>query len=96
MTVKIALDPRTMPNGTVLSLGVRYESQTTDKVWTYVALKTGGRWWLTGAGPSDAGWGAVERWLESGGRELVHVDHLTRNVRLWDQLDHLPVDTAQA
>lgn len=90
MAVKIAVDPRTMPDGSVLSLGVRYEGQTSGKVWTYLALKTGGRWFLTGSGPSDAGWGAVERWLERDGRVLVHVDRLTRDVRLWDALDHLP------
>jgi hypothetical protein len=97
-----------MPNGTVLVLAVAYlpgdepggETRGRDKpvTYTYAALKTGGLWYLTGSGqvPTAAGWGAVERWLGRQNRKLVHVDHMIRNVRLWDELDHLPVDTAQA
>jgi hypothetical protein len=83
MDVKMALDPRTMPDGVVLVLSVRYENQTTDKVWTYAALKTGGRWFLTGNAPSDASWAAVERWLERDSRQLVRVEILTRALSIW-------------
>lgn len=93
-----------MPNGTVLVLSIRYRptdepggdtrGRAKPAVYTYAALKTGGLWYLTGSGrvPTAAGWGAVERWLARDNRELVSVDHMTRNVRLWDEQDHLPED----
>ena len=91
MSVTMTLDPRTMPDGVVLVLSVRYENQTSDKVWTYAALKAGGRWFLTGANtPTDAGWAAVERWLERDNREMVRVEILTQSRSIWP----VPVDAA--
>lgn len=73
----------TSPEGAVLLLGIRFETQTTDKVYTYAGLKAGGRWWFTGTGPSDASWTAVERWLERDGRILLWIDVLADRTRVW-------------
>lgn len=64
-----------VPDGTVLLMGIRYEGQTTDKVWTYGLLKAGGLWYVTGGAraPQAAGWGAVNRWLERDGRIVLWV-----------------------
>jgi len=77
------MDPRKMPNGTVLFLGISYPTpgsgdlrgRTNPKVYTYAALKQAGVWYFTGAGkvPQAAGWGAVERWLERYNRVLEWV-----------------------
>lgn len=66
---------RQAPNGTVLLMGVRYEGQTSDKVWTYAWLKAGGLWYGTGNGrvPTAAGWEAVNRWLERDNRKVEWV-----------------------
>ncbi len=83
-----------VPDGTVLLMGIRYESQTTDKVWTYALLKAGGVWYVTGNGkaPVAAGWGAVNRWLERDGRIVLWVRAATG----WEDLYSSPVDTSQA
>ena len=98
MTVKITPDPRIMPNGVVLLLGVRYDftdrpggdtrGRTNPTVYTYAALKTAGVWYVTGSGkvPTAAGWGAVERWLERDGRVLVSVDVLGLPRRIWPEM----------
>lgn len=77
------MDPRKLPNGTVLFLGVSYggartadtRGRTEPKIYTYVALKQAGVWFFSGSGkvPQAAGWGAVERWLERDGRKLEWV-----------------------
>lgn len=80
-----SMNPRALPNGTVLFFGISYENarpreldtrgRTEPRVYTYVALKQAGVWYFSGAGkvPQMAGWGAVERWLERDGRALVWV-----------------------
>lgn len=85
MAAKITPDPRSMPNGSVLVLGIRYiggespggesRGRTNPTLYTYAALKAGGLWYLTGSGkvPTAAGWGAVERWLERDNRVLDSV-----------------------
>jgi hypothetical protein len=80
------LDDAKVPNGTVLLMGIRYDSQPEDdpdaqrgrtnpKVYTYALLKSGGLWYVTGTGkvPQAAGWGAVNRWLERDGRVVEWV-----------------------
>lgn len=98
MNVKMALNPRTMPDGVVLILSVRYENQTTDKIWAHAALKSGGRWFLTGSAPNDAGWTAVENWLERDGRQLVRIEILTQARSIWPVpvAAASPVDSPQA
>jgi hypothetical protein len=79
MTVKTwTMDPRSLPDGTVLFLGISYDSirdPKARKVYTYAALKVTGVWYFTGTGkvPQAAGWGAVERWLERDNRNLEWV-----------------------
>lgn len=77
------LNSSQVPNGSVILLGIRYDSRQDDpdaqrgranpKVFTYAALKTGGLWYLTGSGkvPTAAGWQAVLRWLAKEGRTVV-------------------------
>lgn len=77
------MDPRKMPNGTVLFFGISYTTarardsrgRTEPQVYTYVALKQAGVWYFSGLGkvPQAAGWGAVERWLERDNRKLEWV-----------------------
>lgn len=98
MTVTFTLDPRTMPNGVVLVLGIRYDRELEENsrgranplVYTYAALKTGGLWYFTGSGkvPTAAGWGAVERWLDKDGRKLEFVKILMEARLIWSK----PVD----
>jgi hypothetical protein len=91
-------------------MGIQYESQTSDKVWTYALLKAGGVWYVTGNGkaPVAAGWGAINRWLERDGRIVLWVKVGTGWTDLYpariegqraDQVivdDPSPVDTSQA
>lgn len=82
-TMLWTMDPRKMPNGTVLFLGISYATaqvgdtrgRTEPKIYTYAALKQAGVWYFSGAGkvPQAAGWGAVERWLERDNRVLEWV-----------------------
>jgi hypothetical protein len=60
---------RFLPNNTVLVLQVRFERN--PRIYTYIALKVGGRWFFTGRGPHEAGWGAVERWLAADDKTVV-------------------------
>ena len=101
MTVNF--NPRQLPNGTVLVLGVRYLPYGSEpgggslrpNVYTYAALKTAGLWYLTGSGrvPTAAGWGAVESWLARDNRQLLFVDQFPEaGERIWT----MPVDTLQA
>lgn len=95
MTVKFKLESRTVPDGTVLLFGIRYVGPDQEgiarmpeeeaKVYTYAMIKAGGFWYVTGGGrtPQAAGWGAVERWLERDGREVVWVKAVTETVTLW-------------
>lgn len=84
--MKFTMDPRKVPDGTVMVMGIRYASQTSDKVWTYVWLKAGGLWYGTGNArvPTAAGWGAVERWLEADGREVLWIDVVTGMERIYE------------
>lgn len=84
------LNSAEVADGTVLLIGARYrdgDGWLRPKVWTYAALKAGGRWWLTGTGrvPQDAGWGAVQRWLADNRREVVWVKVATRLETLWER-----------
>lgn len=88
------LNDAQVSNGTVLLMGIRYEGQTSEKVWTYALLKAGGSWYVTGNGkvPVAAGWGAINRWLERDGRIVLWVRVATG----WADLYSSPVDTSQA
>lgn len=91
--MRFTLDDRQVADGTILILGIRYvdpdnqngPGASRSKVFTYAALKAGGRWYLTGTGrvPQDAGWGAVARWLDDPTREVVFVDTVTETARLY-------------
>jgi hypothetical protein len=90
MTVKMTLDPRTMPDGVILALHVRYGAEEGDRpnptIYTHAAVKSAGFWYLSGSrAPQIAGWGAVERWLEKDRRELVRVEILTRRRTIWPE-----------
>lgn len=97
--MRFTLDDTQVPDGTILILGIRYVDPdngqpVTSKVWTYVALKAGGRWYLTGSGrvPQDAGWGAVARWLDDPTREVVWVRAVTGTVEVWPTPGEQPVE----
>jgi hypothetical protein len=89
MTVKMEIEPRTMPNGALLVIGIRYlpgsepggdtRGRANPTIYSYAALKTGGLWYFTGAGksPHAATWGAVEKWLARDNRQLVYVEVAT-------------------
>lgn len=90
MTVKLPIDPRTVPDGVVLILSVRYAPREGDRVnptiYQHAALKARGRWYLTGArAPQDAGWGGVEAWLKRDNRELVSVEIQTGTRTIWPE-----------
>jgi len=72
---------------TVLLVGIRYEMQTSDKVFTYALLKAAGLWYATGTGkePQGAGWTAVERWLVAEGRIVEWVRVLADARPLYDR-----------
>ena len=89
------LNDAQVPDGAGRLMGIQYEGQTSDKVWTYALLKAGGLWYMTGSGsaPQAAGWGAVNRWLERDGRVVLWVRVATG----WADLYPVPpVDTSQA
>lgn len=73
-----------VPEGTLLLFGIRYGASTSGKVYTFAALKAGGRWYFTGTGPSDASWTAVQRWLQRDGRQVVWIKVATRLEMLWE------------
>lgn len=76
-----------VPDGTVLLVGVRYDQERPGTtIYTYAMLKAGGLWYVTGTGrgPVAAGWGAVLRWLSKDGRTVVSVDLVTETRRLYD------------
>lgn len=58
-----------MADGTVAALAVRLGS---SNPYTYVGLKTGNRWFLTGkTGPNGVTSDKLAEWLSTGGRELM-------------------------
>lgn len=61
------------PDGTILVFGIKYVGSVSGRVYSFPALYVGRRWFFTGGGPTDAGWGAVQRWLENDSREVVWV-----------------------
>lgn len=100
------LKSATVPNGTVLMFGIRYDRPAEDdldatrgmaqpKVYTFAMLKAGGLWYVTGTGrvPQAAGWPAIERWLAKDGKVVEWVKVVTG----WSDLYLAPpVDTSQA
>ena len=99
--MRFTLDDSQVPDGTILVFGIRYVNLddgwpwNPSKVFEYVGLKAGGRWYLTGTGrvPQDAGWGAVARWLDDPTREVVSVRTVTGTAQLYPpnpQVDTLP------
>lgn len=86
MTVEFKLSAE-VADLTVLLVGVRYENQTSEKIWTYALLKAGGLWYATGTGrvPQAAGWPAVERWLAAEGRIVEWVRVLRDAVVLYER-----------
>ena len=91
MTVKMPIDPRTMPDGVVLVLSVCYRPNEGEKpnptIYEHAAIKSKGFWHLTGSGPSAAGWGAVERWLERDNRELIRIEIQTGTKTIWPEAE---------
>jgi hypothetical protein len=88
---RFKIDSWLIPDETVLLFGIRYEPGPDDlrtdpsKTYTYVVMKVGGLWYVSGTGksPQAAGWGAVERWLERDGREVAWVKAVTETTTLW-------------
>lgn len=83
-----------VPNGTILTMGIRYEDtepggdtrgRTNPTIYTYALIKAGGLWYVTGSGkvPQAAGWGAIERWLAREGRVVEWVRVVTETVPLY-------------
>lgn len=103
MTVNLPFDPRSTGNF-LLVLNVRYEPQDGERgnptVYAHAAIKTRGRWYVTGSGPQDAGWSAVERWITRNNRTLVSVEVATTQM-VWGASDRdhtgigLPCDVCQ-
>lgn len=93
--IRFELDDAKIPDDTILLFGIQYGGSTTGKVYTFAALKAGGRWFFTGSGPRDAGWAAVQRWLQGNGRVVTWVktvtamDTLWQNERAADQLQEI-------
>jgi hypothetical protein len=77
------LDDAKIPDDTILLFGIQYGGSTSAKVYTFAALKAGGRWFFTGSGPRDAGWAAVQRWLQGSGRVVAWVKVATGMDTLW-------------
>jgi len=71
------------PDGTILVFGIRYHGSNSGRIYTFPALCIGGRWFFTGSGPTDAGWGAVQRWLDDGSRQVVWVKAVTETRQIW-------------
>lgn len=93
-TSDMGFDPRKMPTGSILVLAVRYtddeptedtRGRTNPKVYEYAFIKAAGVWHGSGSGkvPQAAGWGAIERWLERDGRDLVRIDMVTGQTGIW-------------
>lgn len=91
-------DTRKIPNGAVLLMGISYDNanpagdtrgRTSPKVFTYVLLKAGGLWYVSGTGkaPQAAAWTAVERWLDRDNRVLEWIEAVTETVRVFPELD---------
>jgi hypothetical protein len=90
MNVTMTLNPRTMPDGVILVLSVRYlpgEGETPNpRIYSHAALKSGGYWYVTGAsGPHMASWSAIERWLGRDNRELVRIEMATGARTIWPE-----------
>jgi hypothetical protein len=91
MSATFKIDSREVLEGTVLLFGIRYAPEPggvwtgPDTTYTYVMIKAGGLWYVTGGGrtPQAAGWGAIERWLAKDGRVVEWVRHVTETVQLW-------------
>lgn len=66
--------------------------RTEPKTYAYAMVKAAGVWYVTGSGkvPTAAGWGAIERWLERDGREVVRVQIVTGAQSIWPK----PVEVA--
>ena len=103
------LDNSKVPNGTVLTMGIRYEGmgqtdldttrgRQTPRVFTYVFLKAGGLWYGTGKAPQGAGWGAVNKWLDRDNRvvEWVKVARPDAWTTVYGTAPDPEVDTSQA
>lgn len=95
-TPRFSLGNLTIPNGTVLLMGIEYEGmgqtdldttrgRQTPKVFTYAFLKAGNLWYATGGprAPQAAGWGAVERWLAKDNRVVRWVRIVTETAALY-------------
>jgi hypothetical protein len=96
MNVTMDLNPRTMADGSILVLSVRFrpeeDSPENPTVYAHVAIKARGFWYLTGKAPQAAGWGAIEGWLRRENRELVKVEIVTQTSTIWPSA----IDTSQA
>jgi hypothetical protein len=100
MPVKFKLDARAhIPEGTVLLFGISYGPGPDDrraaepKVYTYVIMRQGGLWYVSGANgktPQAAGWGAIERWLDRDGRVVHWIKHVTETETLWPETHAQP------
>lgn len=88
MTVTFKLDSSKVEDGTVLLVGIAYQTMR-DKVWTYSIIKAGGRWYTSGTGktPQDAGWGAIDRWLSDPVREVRWIRVVTQTELLFERFE---------
>lgn len=81
------IDSAKLPDGTLMTFGIRYPEMQSDpeKVFTYAFLKAGGQFYGTGTGkvPQAAGWGAVDRWLNQPGREVLWVRYVTETAQVY-------------
>lgn len=88
MDVKLPIDPRTMPDGTILVFHIRYLDEggaPAGPTYSYVLSKVAGSWYGTGTGrvPQAAGWRAVENWLDDPRRKVERVELVTSQQTIW-------------
>jgi hypothetical protein len=84
-------DARSALDNTVLMFGITYPNSS--KTYSYVMVKAGGLWYVTGSGkvPVAAGWGAIEKWLEREDRQVQWIKAATDWANLWPE----PVNPAE-
>jgi hypothetical protein len=79
------IEKEDLAEGVTLLLGVSYQGSNSGRVYTYAGVNVAGRWYFSGLGrtPQDAGWAAVERWLESDGRIVQWIRKVTETEMIY-------------
>lgn len=82
--MEFKLKDQEVPDGTILLAGITFDSMP-SKTWTYALMKAGGRWYTSGTGksPQDAGWGAINRWLNRENTRVEWISAVTETEVIW-------------